>query len=280
MEEIIPEFALITQHGLKTFKNMKLLKKNDEENSFVVGNGEITVSLSEETYREVTAPERFEKIFDEFTPAYEKLTETQYEDFFRQRENTAYNFRHNFGVYCRKEASSPVDALKIAKELVSRMSKDEKQKTQGLLQNLAHNGESLNQFLVRTYLDSVKEVPLNEEHIRNTKVEKFIARPFFDTLSDKGQLVDNNSKLCIGDTIKDLVFNVEKVFGSGKESLSENLTVISSSKEANKIVLMDKDKSYYEVPRDVFLEGYNRQQEKLHKLESRQHKSTGIEMSW
>ena len=34
------------------------------------------------------------------------IIESQYNDFFKQRDNTAYNFRHNFGVYCRKEAQA------------------------------------------------------------------------------------------------------------------------------------------------------------------------------
>lgn len=271
---VIPEFAMITSHGLQTFKDMKLQKYNEAENSYTIGNENSSITLQADTFKEVTAPDRFDKHFDEKTPEHEKLIQSQYDDFFKQRDNTSYNFRHNFGVYCRKEASSPVDAVRIAKEITSRMDKEEQQKTYRLLKQMAREDETITQVLVRSYLEAVKESPLNEEYIKNHNSEKLIARPFYDTISDKGQLVDKNSTLRVGDTIQNLAFNVDKVFGPGKDKIYEDLTVISSSKEGNKIVLMDKDKSFYEVPRDTLLEGYNKQQEKQHKAEIKhQHKN-------
>lgn len=275
---VIPEFAMITSHGLQTFKDMKLQKFNEVENSYTIGNGESSIVLRAETFKEVTAPARFQKKFDEKTPEHEKLIESQYEDFFKQRDNTANNFRHNFGVYCRKEASSPIDAIQIAKEITSRMDKSEQQKTYRLLKQMAKEDETITQVLVRSYLDAVKEVPLNEEYIKANKEDKLIARPFYDTISDKGQLVDKDSSLRVGDTIQNLAFNVDKIFVSGKDKVYEDLTVISSSKEGNKIVLMDKNRSYYEVPRDTLLEGYNKQQEKLHKAEIKQQRQNRIDI--
>lgn len=277
---VIPEFAMITNHGLQTFKDMKLQKYNEAENSYTIGNENSSMTIQADTFKEITAPGRFEKQFDEKTPEHEKLIESQYNDFFKQRDNTAYNFRHNFGVYCRKEASSPLDAIQIAKDITSRMDKDERQKTYRLLKQLAREDETITQVLVRTYLEAVKEVPLNEEYIKNHQNEKMIARPFYDTISDKGQLVDRDSTLRVGDTIQNLAFNVDKVFGSGKDKVFENLTVISASKEGNKIVLMDKDKSYYEAPRDTLLEGYNKQQEKQHKAEQKHRNAKRIDVSW
>lgn len=77
-----------------------------------------------------------------------------------------------------------------------------------------------------------------------------------------------------------MAFNVNKVFGFGKERVFENLTVISASQEDNKIVLMDRDKSYYEIPRDTLLEVYNRQQEKQHKAEQKHRNANRIDVSW
>ena len=64
----------------------------------------------------------------------------------------------------------------------------------------------------------------------------------------------------------------------GKDKIYEDLTVVSSSKEGNKIILMDKNRSFYEVPRDTLLEGYNKQQEKQHKAEMKQHKANLIDV--
>ena len=241
-QTVLPAFVIMTDKGFKTFENAKVLSFDENTNTFLLDNGN--------------------------------------NDFFKQRDNTAYNFRHNFGVYCRKEASSPLDAIQIAKDITSRMDKDERQKTYRLLKQLAREDETITQVLVRTYLEAVKEVPLNEEYIKNHQNEKMIARPFYDTISDKGQLVDKDSTLRIGDTIQNLAFNVDKVFVSGKDKVFENLTVISASKEGNKIVLMDKDKSYYEVPRDTLLEGYNKQQEKQHKAEQKHRNANRIDVGW
>ena len=66
--------------------------------------------------------------------------------------------------------------------------------------------------------------------------------------------------------------------GHGKEKLYETLTVVSASKEGNSILLMDKNKSYYEVPRDTLMENYNKQQIKEHKQENRHKKSYCVDI--
>ena len=101
-----------------------------------------------------------------------------------------------------------------------------------------------------------------------------------DIISTNGALVDKDSKLKIGDTIKDMAFNVPKAFGTGKDRIFEDLTVISASKDGNNIILMDKNRSFYELPRDKVLEGYNKQQEKQHKAELKQKRSNRIDVGW
>ncbi|MCF0241987.1 MAG: hypothetical protein HUK25_05075 [Treponema sp.] len=274
----IPEFAIITNHGLESFKEMKLEKFNKADNSYVISNGDTTMTVSDSTFKEITAPDRFQKEFTDKTPKIEKLIQSQYDDFFKPRDNTAYNFRHNLAVYCRKEANSPLDALRISKEIIGRMSKDEQAKTRLMLNQIKKEDETINQFLIGSYMEAIKEVPLNEQYIKDNFPDKKIARPFYDTLTDKGALVDRNSTLKVGDTISNLSFNVEKVFGVGKEKLVQDLTVISASKEGNNVILMDKNKSFYEVPRDKLLEGYNKQQQKQQKTEKKHQMKNSIEI--
>ena len=80
-----------------------------------------SISVTENTLKELTSEKQQEKTqkFDENTKATEKMLETQYNDFFETRKNTANNFRHNLSVLCRKEANSPRDALKIASSIIS-----------------------------------------------------------------------------------------------------------------------------------------------------------------
>ncbi len=277
-ETIIPEFAMITQDGLKTFTGMKLISHNKDEKSFTISNGTSTLSVSENTFKEMTSQERFENNFSEKTPEYEKLLKTQYDDFFKLRDNTAYNFRHNLSVYCRKEANSPLDALKIAKSIIEKMPKDEQIKTKKILEQIKKDDQSINQLIIGTYFEAIKEVPLNRDKLLENQNENRIAKPFYDTLSAKGNRIDENFDLKIGDTVKNLAFKVNKTFGHGKERIFENVQIISSSKEGNSILLMDKNKSYYEIPRDEFLKNYQKQQEKVRKEEQKYQKKHSLDI--
>lgn len=192
---VIPEFSLMTQNGLQTYKDCVVTKFNESDKTYTLRNGDSIISVTEERFKEITSPERFENKFDENTPAYKKMLKTQYEDFFKERSNTAYNFRHNLSVFCRKEANSPCDALKVAKGIIQKMSPSEQDKTKKLLKKIAREGESLNQLIVRTYHEAIKEVPLNEEYIKQYQPENRIARPFYDTLSTDGQKIDTDTQL-------------------------------------------------------------------------------------
>ena len=275
---ILPEFAIITTTGLQTFKNLTVQNYNEAEKSYTLSDGNKTVTLPESSFLELTKPARFEQQFDENTPAYKKMLETQYEQYFKDRDNTANNFHHNLSVHCRKECSSPLNALKVAKEITSRMSREEQQKTRNLLKQLALEDETINQVIICTYFEAIKEVPSNENYIKQNFPEKKIARPFYDTISNEGALVDKDSTLRIGDTLHDIAFNVDKILGHGKEQLYETLTVVSASKEGNSVLLMDKNKSYYEVPRNTLLEKYNKQQLKEHSAGHHQQKANRIEI--
>lgn len=287
---VIPEFSLMTQNGLQTYKDCVVAKFNESDKTYTLRNGDSIVSVTEERFKEITSPERFENKFDENTPAYKKMLKTQYEDFFKERSNTAYNFRHNLSVFCRKEANSPCDALKVAKGIIQKMSPAEQDKTKKLLKKIAREGESLNQLIVRTYHEAIKEVPLNEEYIKQYQPETRIARPFYDTLSTDGQKIDSDPQLLrtdkdynlkIGDTLKDIDIKSDKIFGHGKESVHfSELKVISASKEGNTVTLMDREKSFIEIPRDTVLKAYKEQQLKELKHQQSHSRRTSMEISY
>lgn len=287
---VIPEFSLMTQNGLQTYKDCVVAKFNESDKTYTLKNGDSVISVTEERFKEITSPERFENKFDENTPAYKKMLKTQYEDFFKERSNTAYNFRHNLSVFCRKEANSPCDALKVAKEIIQKMSPAEQDKTKKLLKKIAREGESLNQLIVRTYHEAIKEVPLNEEYIKQYQPENRIARPFYDTLSSDGQKIDSDPQLLrtdkdynlkIGDTLKDIDIKSDKIFGHGKENVHfSELKVISASKEGNTVTLMDKEKSFIEIPRDTVLKAYKKQQLKEMKHQQSHSRRNSMEISY
>lgn len=287
---VIPEFSLMTQNGLQTYKDCVVTKFNESDKTYTLRNGDSIISVTEERFKEISSPERFENKFDENTPAYKKMLKTQYEDFFKERSNTAYNFRHNLSVFCRKEANSPCDALKVAKGIIKKMSPAEQNKTKNLLKKIAREGESLNQLIVRTYHEAIKEVPLNEEYIKQYQPENRIARPFYDTLSADGQKIDSDPQLLrtdkdynlkIGDTLKDIDIKSDKIFGHGKEKVHfSELKVISASKEGNTVTLMDKEKSFIEIPRDTALKAYKEQQLKEMKHQQSHSRRNSMEISY
>ena len=272
-ETKVPEFAIITQHGLKTYSNLIIESYDPTSHSYLLQSedGSQRLNITEETYNELMSNTFQEKAqsFTDDEPAYNKLLETQYNDYFKQRDNTAYNFKHNLSVYCRKEANSPCNALEIAKGIISRMSVEEKNKTKSLLQKMA-NGKTLNEVIVDIYHEAIKEVPLNEEYIKIKVPEKVIARPFYDTVSNNGQLISKDYNLKIGDTLKNVNISSEKLFGKGTENIKfDELKIISSSKEGNCITLMDSNKSFIEVPLDTVLSSYEKYKSNTQKIEKR-----------
>ena len=272
-ETKVPEFAIITQHGLKTYSNLIIESYDPTSHSYLLQSedGSQRLNITEETYNELMSNTFQEKAqsFTDDEPAYNKLLETQYNDYFKQRDNTAYNFKHNLSVYCRKEANSPCNALEIAKGIISRMSVEEKNKTKSLLQKMA-NGKTLNEVIVDIYHEAIKEVPLNEEYIKMKVPEKVIARPFYDTVSNNGDLVSKEHNLKIGDTLKNVNIKSDKLFGKGSENITfDELKIISSSKEGNCITLMDSNKSFVEIPLDTVLASYEKYKVNTQKIEKR-----------
>ena len=287
---VIPEFAMYTQKGLESFKDFVTTGFNAAENTYTLSNGDSTMTVTAERFKEITASERFENHFDENSPAWKKLCETQYNDFFRQRENTAYNFRHNLSAYCRKEANSPCDALHLAKQIIQQMPSGEQKKTERLLKNMSHENESMNELIARLYHESVKEMPLNEDYIKKYQPDKVIARPFYDTISDSGKKVEDDPSLVkgssdrnlrIGDTLKNVDVQVGKLFGKGNDVMHfDELKVVSASKEGNSITLMDSNKSYFKLPRDTVLQAHKEQQLKEMKQEQRHSRANSISFSY
>ena len=283
-ETKVPEFAMITQHGLKNFKDMTIDSFEESSGTYLLKSedGKNNVRVTENTLKILTSDEYAKKTetYTQETKTAEKMIDTQYTDFFELRDNCAYNFRHNLSVFCRKEANSPLDALKIANHIISEMPKEEKRKTKELLNLLRKDGQSVNEVLIETFHEAVKEIPLNEDYIKHHRYEKMIARPMYDTLSTKGEKIDRDFDLKIGDSVE-VVFKVNKdakTHSLRKEAIYQNCTIISSSKENNMVTLMDGNKSFYDVPRDTFLTEYGKQQYNAQKIEHKVHRQQSMQI--
>lgn len=283
-ETKVPEFAMITQHGLENFKDMIIDSFEESSGTYLLKSedGKNNVRVTENTLKTLTSDEYAKKTetYTQDTKTAEKMIDTQYNDFFQPRSNCANNFRHNLAVFCRKEANSPLDAMKIANHIISEMPKEEKRKTKELLNLLRKDGQSVNEVLIDTFHEAVIEIPLNEDYIKHHRYEKMIARPMYDTLSTKSEKIDRDFDLKIGDSVE-VVFKVNKdakTHSLRKESIYQNCTIVSSSKENNMVTLMDGNKSFYDVPRDTFLAEYGKQQYKAKKIEHKVHRQQSMQI--
>lgn len=259
----LPEFAMLTESGIRTFSGMVARSYSQTEKTWMLENqaGE-KITVPENTINVILSDAHREKIerLPEDSPEYGKLLESQYDAYFKPWKNTAGHFRHNLAVYCRREANSPLDAVRIAAGLVKAMPPEERKKTQDILEKMCRKGESVNQIIINDYLEAVKHTPLDSDFILNSRYGRMIARPMYDTVSEPGAKIDADCPLKIGDTIKGMPFKMDKLFSSsgGKEVIRQDCKIIASSKENNTVTLINGDKSFYEVPRDSFLSEFNR----------------------
>ncbi len=286
----IPDFSLITQHGLRAYKGFVPQSRDEAAGTYTLSNGDETLILKDKDFAEVTAAERWENKFDEHSPAWQKLVPSQYEDYFKLRDNTAANFTHNLSVACREKANSPCDAMRAAKMIIDQMSKVEKAKTQALLNEMAREEKNLNMVIAGIYHEAVKCVPLNEEKIKQDFPDKYIARPMFDTISGDGQNVENDQALVkngqdrnlrIGTVLKNIDVQSDRLFGKGNSSVHfSQMRVVSASKEGNSITLMDEKNSYIKLPRDTVLSLYKEQQLREMKSERKVERKNSMSISY
>ncbi len=199
---------------------------------------------------------------------------TQYDDFFKCRNpNNHLNFRHNLEVLSRKEANSPITAIKIAQNLINSMTPEEQAATKKTLSLYKRKDQTFNQLIVDFYHEGVEKVPLNKDYVLKYRSDKLV-KPFNDVISHPGKKIESDRSLImtvngetkdmnleVGQTLHGIKFDTQKLFGKGKESLSlDNLQVISASKENNSVTLMDAAKNtYLEVNRDMLLDQYKAQ---------------------
>ena len=54
----LPEFSMITTKGIEVFKDLTVQKFNPAENSYTLSNGDTTLTVTAETFKEINKPER------------------------------------------------------------------------------------------------------------------------------------------------------------------------------------------------------------------------------
>lgn len=274
-KKTLPAFALLTESGIEILNGF-FYTDNHEHDSVTISDGKISFPLDKKIIDEIKSGEKTQGNSDRLSKRGDQpsdlLLQSQYDDFFSERDNKSYNFRHNFAVRCRKNANSPADAIEIAKNLIKEMDVEDRKKTKELLKHLNTGGKSYNEYLVDMYLTAVKNDPLNEDWVRNNHQDRLFQRKQYDTVNLPGEKISSRLDIRIGDNAGDIGLRMEKIFGFGfvKEKMNlSDFCIKAASKEDNSITLMGKDHSILEIPRDEYIEAYQRKHEKIQKNEKK-----------
>jgi hypothetical protein len=253
--------------------------------------GETNVLMPKETYLQMIENAKKEAIRREPSPEaayqYEKLV---LDDADKIRPNTAVNFWHNYRILCRKQASNQKEAMDVARAIIKQMPPHEqtKFKTQAALYNKKADTLSLNPLLrpfvspqdtyskriLSYYEENVKDLPVENRQPQSRNAVSAIHRAS-DAVDSFGNSVDPSLKIKIGGTVK-LSLDCKTIFGENRKRLPvTEFTVLSASKDLNKIVLLDKSgNSRYTLDRERFIQ---KMQKLERKLELRQKKMDKFE---
>ena len=259
----VPSFGIrneITNH-IDIFSGYSFLHEIKEEQAVVLvktlKNGErVTATIPEKAYANIVenaniiakAPGLTTEIIDRYN-------ENANLDENKQRLNTAANFWHNYKAYCRSHCSNQVEAIEAAKKIIQEMQFEEQVKIKGqILQYQKLTGESYNDRILSFYRDSVSNLT-----IRNTSAfdEKTLVtiKHYTDVNTIVGSKLDSDCKIKIGDTIK-MNIDCKDLFNeSVVKRPAQELTLVSSCKENNTVVLIDKKQtSKFVMNRDEFIQ--------------------------
>jgi hypothetical protein len=255
----VPDFAMITNEGLKQFNNYTVAGFNKDNKTYILSNGNDSITLPEETVISLSNQQFNEVKIDSKT--YKNVIEAQYNDFFKFRlPNDAQNFEHNFSVLCRTQATSPLDCLKIAKDLVNTFIPAEKNKFLNYLDKTVkrNNNKNRNEYFLNLFYKAHEVIPLNEDYFKENDPDNLIVRKKEDFVHNDGEFISSKSKLKIGDNIKNVSLKAWDI-NKNKQIIYKNMTILSSSEKNNLVILKD-DKNYlYELPLDKIVSKYSYQ---------------------
>ena len=214
---------------------------------------------------------------------YEKAAELDRE---KMRPNTASNFWHNYRVMCRQNASNLSDAMKIANEIASKMPPYEQMHFKREIKEynrLTGSKDAYNGRLVDFYNENVKDLPVTHS-IFSKESPQLVSGNYYDVIQKTGELIDKNSPVKIGESAKMTFDYTDIATGKTKKLEPREYIIVASSKDKNKVVLVDKDNlSKYVLPRDEFLQRMQKHEkaiEKEHRKEQKRELGSSLAYSY
>jgi proteasome lid subunit RPN8/RPN11 len=287
----VPSFALEEDGKLVPYSGFAFDAAGGDGKSVILtkhqaGKPEEQIAVSSKLYAKMIANAKRavnrEEPQRETVTRFEKMMEKDADE---RRPNRAADFWHNYKILCRQQASNPQEAMEVACSIVRQMPKDEQVKlrrslkayetatkplvSNPLLRAFVKPRETYNQRILAFYEESVRDLPIKN---RSPHGHEALA-PIKQGRDNEtpGMPIDPALKLKIGDTVK-LSLQCKTLFGESRKQLPVTpFTVVSASKDLNKIVLLDKTgRTKYTLAMDDFIEKTQKLERKLDRKRQRE----------
>jgi proteasome lid subunit RPN8/RPN11 len=265
----VPHFGEFSGDHFLSYEGYQFARTENANQTIILQKNGKETSVSSTLYNQIITNTKDFLTEKEITPdIVEKYEQTIGADRDKTRNNTAANYWHNFRVLCREQASTPAEAMEIAKSIVKEMPCEEQEKFKSHIKSYAKTSrppETYNQHILRFYEENVKDLPINESIFTRDSIPS--VNRTVEITEKRGASIDPRLRIKIGDML-DMNVKIDDLFKDKKRTVNtKNLILVSASSELNKVVLVDKDNhSKYVLARDEFVNH-------VEKLEKRQKKA-------
>jgi hypothetical protein len=182
----VPPFALEEGGKLTPYSGFAFDKTGEDGKSVILGKWQIgqlkkQVTISNTLYAEMIAnagrAANREEPQREMITRFEKMMAKDADE---RRSNTAVNFRHNYKILCRQQASNPQEAMDVARSIVRQIPPEEQAKLRRsikayeaatkplvstpLLKAFVKPRETCNQRILNFYEENVRDLPIRNRH--------------------------------------------------------------------------------------------------------------------
>jgi len=272
---VVPTFVMKVEGKFKDFSGFHFEREKDM-GTVVLSKGEKKILIDTSFYNSIIENTKILANAPAVTPEviakYEKAAELDRE---KLRPNTASDFWHNYRVMCRQSANNPSDAMKIAKEILSKMPPYEQMHFKREIKEynrLTGSKDAYNERLVNFYNENVKDLPVKHS-IFSKEAPRLVSDNYLDVIKKPGEPIDKNSSIKIGESVK-MSFDFQDIAtGKTRKLPPKDYVVTASSEDKNKVVLVDKDSlSKYVIPRDEFLQMTKKQEKEVKKEQEKESK--------
>jgi hypothetical protein len=272
----IPQFGQFAGDRFLSYEGYRFDRTENANQTIIIKKDGKEASVSSTLYNQIITNTKSFLSEKEITPEIvEKYEQDIGADHEKTRNNTAANYWHNYRVLCREQASTPVEAMEIAKSIITEMPCEEQEKFKNhikLFEKTSKPPQSYNQRILAFYHESVKDLPVDKSIFAENSIPSI--NHTAEVIDNRGTAIDPRLRIKIGDSLSLNVKIDDLLTDKKKDFNAKNLILVSASNELNKVVLADKENfSKYVFAMDEFIN-------RVEKLEKKQQKAVKKERKY